>query len=280
MITSVLVPADQREEAATSDGDQYFVKTDYRFNSAHALTTRYRADDRIATGGGIGGLNTRERGSNTSGLDQDVVGSVTSVLSNRALNEVRVQWALRESFTDTEGYSVDGMPQINRPSGNFGKAQNLPQGRNEKRLQIVENFSYSTGSHDLKFGADVSIIRADSFFPRNRDGNFTFTTDAPFNAARPLHLSDPVRRGDAGSDRGPAERSLLVLRAGSVAAADQPDAQPRRSATIAKPASARSSTCPMTATISSPGSASCGIRSTTARPRCAAATATTSIRAS
>ena len=183
VITSILVPAGEREEPATSDGDQYFFKTDFRVNAAHALTTRYRADDRMATGGGIGGLNTRERGSNTSGLDQDVVGSLTSVLTNRTLNEVRVQWARRSTFTDTEGYSVDGMPQINRPSGNFGKAQNLPQGRNENRLQVVENFSYSTGPHDLKFGADVSIIRADSFFPRNRDGNFTFTTDAPFNAA-------------------------------------------------------------------------------------------------
>ena len=28
---------------------------------------------------------------------------------------------------------------------------------------------------------DVSIIRAPSFFPRNRDGTFTFATDAPFN---------------------------------------------------------------------------------------------------
>lgn len=183
VITSSLVPADQREEAATSDGDQYFLKTDYRFNSAHAATLRYRADDRISTGQGIGGLNTRERGSNTSGLDQDVVGSATSVLTNRALNEVRVQWARRSSFTDTEGYATDGMPQINRPSGNFGKAQNNPQGRNEQRLQVVENFSYSTGSHDFKVGADISIIRADSFFPRNRDGNFTFTTDAPFNPA-------------------------------------------------------------------------------------------------
>jgi hypothetical protein len=183
VISSVLVAPDQREEAATSDGDQYFFKTDYRFNAAQSLTTRYRADDRTSTGNGIGGLNTRERGSNTSGLDQDVVGNLTSILSNRALNEVRVQWARRSSFTDTEGYSVDGDPQINRPSGNFGKAQNNPQGRNENRLQVVENFSYSMGSHDIKLGADVSLIRADSFFPRNRDGNFTFTTDAPFNPA-------------------------------------------------------------------------------------------------
>ena len=181
VITSTLVPAGQREEAATSNGDQYFFKTDYRFNGNHSLTARYRADDRISTGNGIGGLNTRERGSNTSGIDQDVVTSVTSVLSNRALNEVRVQYAKRESFTDTEGYSTDGMPQINRPSGNFGKNQANPQGRNENRLQIVENFSYSLNSHNFKLGADVSIIRADSFFPRNRDGNFTFTTDAPFD---------------------------------------------------------------------------------------------------
>ena len=183
VITSSLVPASEREEAATSDGDQYFFKTDFRVNSGHALTARYRADDRLSTGNGIGGLNTRERGSNSTGLDQDVVSSLTSVLTNRALNEVRVQWARRSSSTDTEGYATDGMPQINRPSGNFGKAQNNPQGRNENRLQIVDNFSYSAGSHDLKFGADISIIRADSFFPRNRDGNFTFTTDAPFNAA-------------------------------------------------------------------------------------------------
>ncbi|HEX4915766.1 MAG TPA: carboxypeptidase-like regulatory domain-containing protein, partial [Vicinamibacterales bacterium] len=131
VITSSLVPPDQREEPATNDGDQYFIKADYRLNNNHSLTARYRADDRISTGNGIGGLNTRERGSNTTGTDQDVVSSFTSVLSNRALNEVRVQFAVRESFTNVDGYSVDGMPQINRPSGNFGKAQNLPQGRNE-----------------------------------------------------------------------------------------------------------------------------------------------------
>jgi hypothetical protein len=181
VITSSLVPADQREEPSTSDGDQYFFKTDLRLNNSHSLTARYRADDRISTGNGIGGLNTRERGSNTTGLDQDVVSSFTSVLGNRALNEVRVQYAMRESFTNTNGYAVDGMPQINRPSGNFGKAQNNPQGRNENRFQIVENFSYTLNSHNFKIGADISIIRADSFFPRNRDGNFTFTTDAPFD---------------------------------------------------------------------------------------------------
>jgi outer membrane receptor for ferrienterochelin and colicin len=181
VVTSPLVPADQREEPATDDGRQYFLKSDYRFNGQTSMSVRYRADDRDQTGQGIGGLNTRERGSNSNNLDQDVVSNVTSVLSSNMLNEVRFQFARRSNFIDTEGYSVDGMPQINRPSGNFGKPQNLPQGRNENRYQFVENFSYTRGSHDFKFGADISLIRADSFFPRNRDGNFTFTTDRPFD---------------------------------------------------------------------------------------------------
>lgn len=181
VITSSLVPADEREEPATDDGHQYFVKTDYQVSGGNALSVRYRADKRGNTGSGIGGLNTRERGSNSSTLDQDIVAAYTTVVSSALLNELRVQASRRSSFTDTEGYSVDGMPQITRPSGNFGKAQNLPQGRDENRYQVVENLSYTKGTHDMKFGADISLIRANSFFPRNRDGNFIFTTDAPFN---------------------------------------------------------------------------------------------------
>jgi hypothetical protein len=183
VVTSALAPIDQREEPATDKGNQYFIKTDRRMNDDHGLSVRYRADSRGSTGNGIGGLNTRERGNNTNTLDQDIVSSFTSVLGSNSLNEARFQFARRSTFSDTNGYSVDGTPQINRPSGNLGKAQNMPQGRDENRYQLVDNFSYTRGAHDLKFGADISLIRATSFFPRNRDGNFTFATDAPFSPA-------------------------------------------------------------------------------------------------
>lgn len=183
VITSSLVPASDREAPATDMGHQYFIKADDRLTGNQSLSVRYRADSRGSTGNGIGGLNTKERGNNTNTLDQDIVSNLTSVLASNLLNEVRFQFARRSTFSNTNGYSVDGMPQINRPSGNFGKAQNMPQGRDENRYQIVDNFTYTRGAHDLKFGADISLIRADSFFPRNRDGNFTFATDAPFNPA-------------------------------------------------------------------------------------------------
>ena len=117
-----------------------------------------------------GGTATRERGTNSNSLVQDVVGNHTTVLSSRALNEFRVQWGRHSTWNNTDGWSTAGMPEINRPSTRSGKAYNQPQGRDENRWQFINNFTYTMSSHDLKFGADVSIIRAPTFFPRNGDG--------------------------------------------------------------------------------------------------------------
>jgi hypothetical protein len=183
VITSTLVPVDQRETPNPSDGHQAFIKTDQRLTDRQSLSLRYRADKDRSEGNSIGGLNSRERGTNSDSLVQDIVVNHTMVLSGRALNEFRFQFGRHSTWTDTEGWSTDGMPEINRPTVRLGKAYNQPQGRNENRTQIINNFSYTVGTHELKTGIDVSVIRAPTFFPRNRDGTFTFTTDRPFDAA-------------------------------------------------------------------------------------------------
>jgi hypothetical protein len=181
VITSTLVPLDQRETPNPVDGHQAFIKTDQQLTDRQSLSLRYRADKRRSEGNGIGGLNSRERGTNSDSLVQDIVANHTTVLSGRALNELRFQVGRHSTWTDTEGWSTDGMPEINRPSVRLGKAYNQPQGRNENRAQIINNFSYTMGTHELKSGVDISIIRAPTFFPRNRDGTFTFTTDRAFD---------------------------------------------------------------------------------------------------
>jgi hypothetical protein len=183
VITSALVPVSERETPNPSDGHQAFIKTDQRLTGRQSLSLRYRADKRQSEGNGIGGLNSRERGTNTNSLVQDIVANHTYVISGRALNEFRFQFGRHSTWTDTEGWSTAGMPEINRPTVRLGKAYNQPQGRNENRTQIINNFSYTVGTHELKSGIDVSVIRAPTFFPRNGDGTFTFTTDRPFDAA-------------------------------------------------------------------------------------------------
>lgn len=181
VITSALVPINERETPNPSDGHQAFLKTDSRLTDQHSMSLRYRADKNSSSGNSIGGTATRERGTNTNSLVQDIVGNLTSVLSSRALNELRFQFGRQSTWTDVEGWSTIGMPEINRPSVRLGKAYNQPQGRNENRWQFINNFTYTLSSHDLKAGADISIIRAPTFFPRNADGTFTFTTDRPFD---------------------------------------------------------------------------------------------------
>lgn len=180
VITSPLVPVSDREVPDVQSGKQSFFRVDNRLSTNHSIFGRYRRDTQQETGSGIGGLNTRERGSDTIETNQDVVVSHTAVLSSRVLNELRVQFG--RHFADNLVY-MPNSATINRPSGNFGKASNMPQGRTEDRLEIINNFSYSIGAHDMKFGVDYNRIRATSYFNNNTGGTFTFSTDRPFDPA-------------------------------------------------------------------------------------------------
>jgi hypothetical protein len=180
IITSPLVPTDQREVPNPSKGDQFFVRTDNRLSSNHTMFVRYRIDKQVEENSGVGGLNSFERGVDPINKNQDVVFSHTGVLSNRAINELRVQFG--RHFADNVVRTPLDQPTINRPSGNFGKPNNQPQGRTEDRLQFVNNFSYTLSTHDLKVGIDYSRIRAKSYFNNNTGGTFTFVTDRPFDA--------------------------------------------------------------------------------------------------
>jgi hypothetical protein len=184
VITSPLVPASEREVPNNSAGDQFFVRVDNRLSSAHTVFARYRIDKQEDKNSGVGGLNTIERAIDTINKNQDIVLSHTGVLSNRIVNESRLQFG--RHFADNFTTRPLDSPTINRPSGNFGKAANMPQGRTEDRWQFVNNFSYSLGAHDMKFGVDYSRIRVKSYFNNNTGGTFTFATDRPFD---PLDLT-------------------------------------------------------------------------------------------
>jgi outer membrane receptor protein involved in Fe transport len=180
VITSPLVPVSEREVPSNDEGNQYFGRFDSRVNDKHTLFVRYRMDDQVEFNNGVGGLNTIERGVDTVNRNQDVVLNHTAVLSARVLNEARVQFG--RHFADNIVRMPLDSPTINRPSGNFGKPSNQPQGRTEDRWQFVNNLSYTIKSHDLKFGVDYSYIRATSYFNNNTGGTFTFTTDRAFDA--------------------------------------------------------------------------------------------------
>lgn len=179
VITSPLVPIAEREVPNNQEGNQYFARTDFRLTDRDSIFVRYRLDEETEFNAGVGGLNTIERRRDTINRNQDVVVNHTAVLSPRILNELRFQFG-RHFADNVVPWSLDS-PTINRPSGLFGKASNMPQGRTEDRWQLVNNFSYSLGAHAMKVGVDYSRIRATSYFHNNTGGTFTFATDRPFD---------------------------------------------------------------------------------------------------
>jgi len=180
VVTSPVVPSAEREVPNNTAGNQYFARADDLLNEKHSMFFRYRLDDQKEFNAGVGGLNTIERARDPINRNQDGVLSHTAVLSGRALNELRLQFG--RHFADNIIKLPLDSPTINRPSGNFGKANNMPQGRTEDRWEFVNNFSYSIAAHNMKFGVDYSKIHVTSFFHNNTGGQFTFTTDRPFDA--------------------------------------------------------------------------------------------------
>ena len=139
VVTSPLVPVSEREFPRDDLTNQYFFKSEYRFTSNQLLSARYRLDDAHNNGQGIGGLNLIERGYDYTARHQDAVASFTSVISPRTVNELRVLYGRVHRIYSVDRFADPLGVTINRPSGNFGKASNMPQGWDSIRYQVSQH---------------------------------------------------------------------------------------------------------------------------------------------
>ena len=167
-----------------TNGNQGFIKIDGQVGAKQSVSARYRFDQTKTLGLGIGGSSPKEMGYDQTYRNQDFGVSHTAILSDRALNEIRFTYSTTLRWDTVDGYaSGPNAVSISRPSISLGKSNSMPQGDKEYYFQIIDNFSYSIGSHNLKAGVSVNRMGDDAYFLGNKDGTFTFTTDKPFNAA-------------------------------------------------------------------------------------------------
>lgn len=103
---------------------------------------------------------------------------LTTILSSRAVNEFRFQASRNHEFQ----FANQPPPQVFVGGFSFGRASFLerPALPDERRLQFVNNFSYTAGRHLLKFGVDVSRVRNIIDNPANFGGSYTYTNALTF----------------------------------------------------------------------------------------------------
>jgi len=176
----------------SSDYDQFLVRLDQRLGGQNSLTLRYNLQD-AAVRGFLGGGGRASAASSTArnsdSQDQALVLSGIAVLSERAVSEVRIQWA-RRSF-DFE--SVLNEPALEIPNLIImGKSTSDMDFYREDRLQVTSSLSLVSGPHQLKAGFDYSHLGDQTVWELFFPARVIFPSLQAFLAFGPTSPSGPV----------------------------------------------------------------------------------------
>ncbi|MBP7776485.1 MAG: TonB-dependent receptor [Acidobacteria bacterium] len=150
-------------------------KVDHRFNDRHSMFARYAFDDQFTLRSGNPSSDSRQ-GDDFS-TTHSVVAEGTSVLSDRLVNSLRVHFLTQNVGTLAHSTAAG----VTRPSISTGPGPTWPQYFPRKKTTVGETVYYTAARHDIKAGADYSYSTGSYESHANETGQFTFTTDLPFD---------------------------------------------------------------------------------------------------
>ena len=163
------------------DMTHFLAKVDHEFAPRDQFSVRYSLYDVLSLNSrGAGALNAPSASSSLNNIDQSIAFGNTLTLSDRTVNETRVQFA----FSDLKAPPTDPVGPAVSIAGvaSFGTLSGSPQGRVNRMYQLVNNLSHHAGAHALRAGVDV-IYNADTItFPRAVRGSYAFSSLANFLA--------------------------------------------------------------------------------------------------
>jgi hypothetical protein len=166
---------------AGDDRKLYLAKLDWHPSTTDMVNWRYNREDSSDFNSGVGGLSTVEHGRSSENHYWGIAGAWTRILNGNTTNELRGVF----NRAHPQGNVNAGQTyEILRPSGQLGAPVNYGL-IGEDWIQFVDNLSLVRGAHTAKFGVSYSNVRYFGNFRNFRDGQYSFTTDRPFN------LSDP-----------------------------------------------------------------------------------------
>ena len=168
----------------------YSLRLDHNLTNNNRLMLRVNVSPSTVTGIEVSGQDQpfgQNAYSRTSQQTyRDVGGTVqdTWSIGNSKINEFRFQYARRglSYFYNTQ-IPGGSDPAVNIPGyAYFGREPYSYIQRTETRYQFTDNFSWSIGRHNTKFGADVNYLPLSAVFTVNYGGVYDFGSLAASNA--------------------------------------------------------------------------------------------------
>ena len=173
--------------------DNYLGKIDYQISGNQLFAFRYLLEQSPQFNQIIGAGTTLEASREEDDTDSSWVGSLQSVLSDRAVNSARISFTKEDVAFANPGFNNGGQdfasqrgqtPAQSRPTILEG-ASTVAQARINESFQVDDTFSYFVddwkGSHELRAGFQYSE-RSEEFTDFGvLNGQFNFDTDRPFD---------------------------------------------------------------------------------------------------
>ena len=161
-------------------------KTDIRINDANQLVLRFNQQNFTGNNNENGGpLSVEEHSGNSVAKTHTFSGSLTSTLSSNLVNELRFQIGRDKEPGEANSAVTDARIQTGLGFLQLGRNNFSPRETTIKRWQLLDNISYTTGAHNLKFGSDINFDRIFNFFPGLFSGQYTFNSYALFGSNTP-----------------------------------------------------------------------------------------------
>ncbi len=167
------------------------VRTDFNFDQSHNATIRFD----ILRGANLRGFPGGSRLAETAlvqGRDSDSIGASDNlILSSRLINQARFQFSRLlprvSADSDLVGVVIEEPSRI--VAGSFtGSASSPGFAREEKRIQLQDTLSITSGAHQVKTGGDIQLLRATFTDLFATGGEFTFETLDDFLVNRPARF--------------------------------------------------------------------------------------------
>jgi hypothetical protein len=156
----------------------YSLRIDHNVNNNNRLMLRANVSPSTITGIEVGGQdqpfgqNAYSRTSEQSFRDVAGTAQDTWTIGNNKVNEFRFQYARRGLAYFYNTHTAQGSdPAVNIPGfAYFGREPYSYIQRTEQRYQFTNNFSWTMGRHDTKFGVDFNYIPINAIFTVNYGG--------------------------------------------------------------------------------------------------------------
>jgi hypothetical protein len=192
----------------SEENPAYSVRVDHRFSDNNSLFFRGNLNTLFQQNAQLGAQIGYNRGESFNQFDGTAAVGDTFVANPNWVIETRAMFNYNRNFinpVDPNGpeFNVEGY-------GSFGRDTFLPSATYERHYELLQNTSFHSGRHTIKFGWDINpvrdAVRSDTYF----GGRFEFGQEIPLSSLFATALNDPNFPAQATAYLNAAGQSALI----------------------------------------------------------------------